>query len=550
MHPNSTFADHTTKYMKLFYGILICMVGIASARAQVGIGNSAPAAQLDVTASNVATPAANDGVLVPRISAFPATNPTLAQHGMLVFLTTTAGTNAPGFYYWNQPTTSWVGISSGNNWNLLGNAGTAPATNFVGNTDNQDLVFRRNNTRAGFIGNPDVAAGNKNTSFGANTLNAATTGTRNTAIGTNVMPTNGSGSMNTAVGEQTLFYNNGGAENVALGVGALYTNTSGSFNTALGRNALTSNVAGGSNTGVGYTALRNTTGSFNTAVGRDAMRNNGAGADNTAVGVNALFANTTASNNTALGVQALRNNVTGGNNTAVGYQSLFKSTGTGNVGIGYTAVSNETGNNKLYIDNTNGDSNAALVYGEFDNKIVRLNGQLQINNQGTTGYRFPTARGTNKQILETDAAGVLSWVNPYAGLSAMRVRLSADQGLGTGGWHKLNFNTTVFDTHGEFQAANNRFVCTKAGYYRVNAGYHTFGMANTEYYSVGVYVNGSEVQKTSANHHNNGPVVRNISMLVQLAAGDYVEIWARNTQFGATVDAYAGKTFFEIEQVR
>lgn len=43
--------------------------------------------------------------------------------------------------------TAWTPVDTlGDFWALKGNAGTNPATNFVGTTDNQDLVFRTNNT--------------------------------------------------------------------------------------------------------------------------------------------------------------------------------------------------------------------------------------------------------------------------------------------------------------------------------------------------------------------------------------------------------------------
>ncbi|WP_164463290.1 tail fiber domain-containing protein [Chryseobacterium sp. G0201] len=35
--------------------------------------------------------------------------------------------------------------TAGTNWNILGNTGTSPATNFLGTIDNQDMVFRTNN---------------------------------------------------------------------------------------------------------------------------------------------------------------------------------------------------------------------------------------------------------------------------------------------------------------------------------------------------------------------------------------------------------------------
>ena len=50
--------------------------------------------------------------------------------------------------------------SLSNNWKLLGNAGTNPATNFLGTTDNQDLVFRTNNSeKARVLSNGDVGIG-------------------------------------------------------------------------------------------------------------------------------------------------------------------------------------------------------------------------------------------------------------------------------------------------------------------------------------------------------------------------------------------------------
>lgn len=93
-------------------GILFCFFQLS---AQVGINTTAPNAQLEIKASNSATPSNSDGIIIPRVDAFPATNPTAAQQGMMVYLTTTVGTNAPGFYYWDNTTTSWVGIVSTTN---------------------------------------------------------------------------------------------------------------------------------------------------------------------------------------------------------------------------------------------------------------------------------------------------------------------------------------------------------------------------------------------------------------------------------------------------
>lgn len=224
-----------------------------------------------------------------------------------------------------------------NVWNTTGNATIDPTVNFIGTTQNKDVVFKRNNIFAGTLGE-------NNTGFGQNSLNATVTGIRNTAVGSNTLPALTTGTLNVAVGESTLFSTTSGQENSAFGVGSLFLNTTGSQNTGLGRNALTSSTTAGSNTAVGHAAMRSTTtGSFNSAVGRDALRFNTTWFENSVIGVNALFANTTGERNAAIGVQALRNNTIGNNNTALGFQALFENTtGTNNTAVGNTAFSTGT----------------------------------------------------------------------------------------------------------------------------------------------------------------------------------------------------------------
>ncbi|UPT71410.1 MAG: hypothetical protein M0D53_03185 [Flavobacterium sp. JAD_PAG50586_2] len=247
-----------------------------------------------------------------------------------------------------------------------------------------------------------------------------------------------------------------------------------------------------------------------------------------------------ANNNTGLGFAALRLNTAGNNNVAIGHQA------------GY----NELGSNKLYIENstllngTDSSINNALIYGEFDNRIVRTNGTVQIGNPATTGYSLPTPRGTNGQVLQTDGAGGTAWANANNTLSVVRTNLNVNQGLGTGGWQKITFNTVVFDLNTEFVTGTNRFVAAKTGYYEVNAGYHTDVQSNTQYYSIGVYKNGTLYQMNGGNHTNIGIVSRDIKCIVFLNAGEYVEIFAENYQGGVNLDSYTGKTYFEVNQIR
>ena len=101
--------------MKKSYFILLLFLGIRSIFAQVGINTTTPNAQLEIKSSDQAAPSNTDGILIPKVDVFPATNPTAAQQGMLVYLTTTSGTNLPGFYFWdNSGTPSWKPITGSN----------------------------------------------------------------------------------------------------------------------------------------------------------------------------------------------------------------------------------------------------------------------------------------------------------------------------------------------------------------------------------------------------------------------------------------------------
>ena len=108
--------------MKIFivYALLIMCF---SAAAQVGIGNSNPKAQLDISATNSNDPAVIDGILIPRIEKFPTSNPGTEQHGMLVFLNQNVTGFNSGFYYWNSIENKWKSLAPGavsSNFHKLG----------------------------------------------------------------------------------------------------------------------------------------------------------------------------------------------------------------------------------------------------------------------------------------------------------------------------------------------------------------------------------------------------------------------------------------------
>lgn len=97
--------------MKKIYFLFLLFFSISSLVAQVGINTTDPKAQLQIKSSSETAPTITDGLLIPKVNNFPATNPTIDQQGMLVYLKNVSGTNQPGFYYWDFATLLWKSIA-------------------------------------------------------------------------------------------------------------------------------------------------------------------------------------------------------------------------------------------------------------------------------------------------------------------------------------------------------------------------------------------------------------------------------------------------------
>lgn len=246
---------------------------------------------------------------------------------------------------------------------------------------------------------PGTFHGGLNTAIGDSALGANNTGTNNTALGNKVLRSNTSGYYNTAMGTYSLASNTTGQFNTALGAYSLYMNTTGNANTALGRDCLLSLSSGGNNVAVGTNALRSlTSGSWNLGVGVAAGFGRVGGAENSFIGQ---------------GAGQITNGVvtTGGFNVFVGINAGRNSgaTSSNNVVIGsYAADGVNLGNYKLYI------GNSPLIYGEFDNALVKINGRLGV---WTTPTAFMTlaagAAAANSAPLKFTAGSNLA--TPEAG---------------------------------------------------------------------------------------------------------------------------------------
>jgi hypothetical protein len=219
-------------------------------------------------------------------------------------------------------TASLIGSTA---WALTGNS--IASGNFLGTTNDQDLVFKRNNVQSGWISSSSLAS----TAFGLNALPLTSTGFANTGIGFYSLGRNTSGGQNTAIGEYSLAGNTTGTDNTALGMQSLYAITSGSnSNTAVGRNALYGLTSGSNNVVMGsYAGTGLTTGSNNTFLGTSAGASLSAGSNNIAIGNNQNLVSVTGSNQLNIGGAIFGTGLTGSQNAPAG-----------NIGINQTAPTN------------------------------------------------------------------------------------------------------------------------------------------------------------------------------------------------------------------
>ncbi len=259
--------------------------------------------------------------------------------------------------------------------------------------------------------------GNSNSFFGTKTGLKNKTGFQNVFVGNMCGYGNISGISNVLIGNQAGYssnssynvlignkagYSNGGSSNVFIGSEAGRDNSIGSSNVYLGRKSGNINTSGSQNVFIGdYAGLFNTNGDGNVFVGKDAGYANSTGDDNVYIGLNAGNASNSAWLNIAIGaLSGVKSNgvsnimlgTKAGYNDEDGIKNLYLGTSAGysnvhgykNVFIGNDAGYYSKSSNKLYIENSDADSTGALIYGEFDNDLVRINYSLGVGRRPAT----------------------------------------------------------------------------------------------------------------------------------------------------------------------
>jgi len=417
--------------------------------------------------------------------------------------------------------------AAGTGWALTGNSGTTPGTNFVGTSDNNDVVFKRNGVQSGLLN-----SALNNTSWGVSALNPATTGTGNVATGVSALTSNTSGTGNVAVGGFSLTGNTTGASNVATGYRALYTNTTGSDNIAIGNAALNLNTVGINNIASGTSSLSaNTTGSGNVATGYQTLMNNTTGSSSVVNGFQALLNNTTGNFNIAVGSNALYSNVAGSNGVAIGDHSQFYANNTTtpwtnyNTSVGYLSLRGSS-----TAANNTGNYNTALGYLTLMNNSTGLYnvaiGNSALRDNSTGGYNI--AMGSNSLVSNTTGS-----YNSAIGTSALLGNLTGDNNTAMG-YVSLYSNTTgsFNSAMGFYSLFYNTTGIENSSFGNNSLRNNTTGSSNAAFGTGALYSNTTGIGNTALGYragYNDGTTTTPGTLTNATAIGYYSQVTANNS---------------------
>lgn len=300
--------------------------------------------------------------------------------------TSSGGTGSYNVFLGNY---SGQGVSSGSYNCLIGfHSGRAFSTG----TGNVFLGYRAgymNDTASYnvFIGKESGYSnkGTFNTYLGYNSGRANVSGSRNAFIGYMAGLANTTGSDNVFIGNEAGKSNQDGLYNTFVGYQSGYSNTGGTswdgdYNTFIGFQAGYNNTSGHRNIAIGYRAgFGYTTNRYNICIGEETGSALAEGQANVIIGTYAGEALSSGEGNVILGLDAGWMTTSGSDNVMIGLGAGRASNANRGVFLGRYAGYSEAGNDKLVIENSytgSDNNNNALIYGDFSNDYLRINGRL------------------------------------------------------------------------------------------------------------------------------------------------------------------------------
>ena len=180
-------------------------------------------------------------------------------------------------------------------------------------------------------------------------------------------------------------------------------------------------------------------------------------------------------------------------------------------------------------------------------KFKDLNIELQDNQKLKLGTAAVWFDG-NKLVIDGDVTitGSVSGSN----MSRVHAYLTTEQTIGGVDFHLVELDAVVFDSLGEFNTGTHKFTASAEGYYTVTASLEINGLADGNYLSINIDINGS----SSAVFHDEvgGATVarNNVTKLFHLYEGDTVHFDCRHGNAGnLDIGGGAAYTFLSIHRL-
>lgn len=139
-------------------------------------------------------------------------------------------------------------------------------------------------------------------------------------------------------------------------------------------------------------------------------------------------------------------------------------------------------------------------------------------------------------IYDDDNAGqgyVYRDVRPFAMIqgnaSSVRAYRNGVQAVAQDSATKVEFNAESYDKRGEFDSTTNyRFTCVLPGRYLIKTQIAWGGVESGEVFELRIYKNGSQYSLSFYVTPNTSIITQSHSDILDLAAGDYIEIYVRH----------------------
>ena len=206
-----------------------------------------------------------------------------------------------------------------------------------------------------------------------------------------------------------------------------------------------------------------------------------------------------------------------------------------------------TVNTSLDVDNIKIDGNTI--------SSTDTNGDINITPDGTgkvviDGLNYPTTDGSDGQVLTTDGSGNIAFEDASGGLNTPNffANRSTDQGgIASATETVIVFDATDFDTDSGFNTSTGKYTVPtgKGGKYFLSGGIRTNGSSSATRLVSYIYVNNVQKAEFNNNQISNGESSTFVTAVLNLSAGDVVDIRIFQNQ-GSPISAVASgnKTYF------